>query len=108
MFNDLCTKGEIPFRYVLADSICGENPDFIDAVEQRIGVSYFVSVHSNTLCWLTTTYEKICNYRGKNKKKSTLHPDKNKPISVASIAMQIHDFFWYRRKVSEGSKGPIE
>jgi SRSO17 transposase len=110
MFNTLCTEGQIPFRYVLADSIYGENPDFIEAVEQRTGVSYFVSVQADTLCWLTTpiTCEKTYRYKGKIKKKTVLHPAEKKPISVASIARSIHDFFWYRRKVSEGAKGPIE
>jgi hypothetical protein len=30
------------------------------------------------------------------------------PPSVAAIAKGIHDCFWYRRPVSEGTKGPIE
>jgi SRSO17 transposase len=31
-----------------------------------------------------------------------------KPISVETLAKNINDFFWYRRTVSEGTKGPIE
>jgi SRSO17 transposase len=31
-----------------------------------------------------------------------------KPISVATIAKNTNDFFWYRRTVSEGTKGQIE
>ncbi len=29
-------------------------------------------------------------------------------LSVSKIARNLNDFFWYRRKVSEGTKGPIE
>jgi hypothetical protein len=29
-------------------------------------------------------------------------------ISVKALAKSINNFFWYRRKVSEGTKGPIE
>jgi hypothetical protein len=32
----------------------------------------------------------------------------DKPMSVETLAKSIHDYFWYRRKVSEGTKGPIE
>lgn len=110
MFSGLSTEGQLPFRYVLADSIYGEHPAFIEAVERRPGVSYFVSVHADTLCWLTMpiTREKIYKYKGRVKKKRVLETTENKPITVASIAHNIHDFFWYRRKVSEGTKGPIE
>jgi SRSO17 transposase len=110
MFNDICAEGQIPFRYVLADSIYGEHPEFIEAVERRPGVSYFVSVQADTLCWLTMpiTREKIYKYKGRVKKKTVLETTENKPISVASIARNIPDYFWYRRKVSEGTKGPIE
>lgn len=31
-----------------------------------------------------------------------------KPITVEYLAKNINDYFWYRRKVSEGTKGPIE
>jgi hypothetical protein len=31
-----------------------------------------------------------------------------KPISVEILAKSMNDYFWYRRKVSEGTKGPIE
>ena len=110
MFNNLSTEGQIPFRYVLADSVYGEHPGFIEAVECRTGVSYFVSVQADTLCWLTMpiTCEKTYRYKGKVKKKTVLETTENKPISVASLAHSIHDFFWYRRKISEGAKGPIE
>jgi hypothetical protein len=30
-----------------------------------------------------------------------------KPITVCELARNINDYFWYRRKVSEGAKGPI-
>ena len=31
----------------------------------------------------------------------------SKPISVRDLAKNINDYFWYRRQVSEGTKGPI-
>lgn len=110
MFHSLSAEGQLPFRYVLADSVYGEHPAFIEAVERCPGVSYFVSVQSDTLCWLTMpiTREKTYRYKGKVKKKTVIERTEKKPISVGSLAHNIHDFFWYRRKVSEGAKGPIE
>ena len=110
MFTNLSAEGQLPFRYVLADSIYGEHPGFIEAVEGSTGVSYFVSVQADTRCWLTMpiTREKTYKYKGRVKKKTVLERTEKKPISVASLARSIHDFFWYRRKVSEGAKGPIE
>jgi hypothetical protein len=32
----------------------------------------------------------------------------DKPISVKTVAENINDYFWYRRTVSEGTKGAIE
>ena len=28
------------------------NPDFIGAIEEKVGTTYFVSMPSDTLCWL--------------------------------------------------------
>ena len=110
MFNALYEEGQLPFRYVLADCVYGEHPAFIEAVQRCPGLSYFVSVQSDTLCWLTMpiTREKIYQYKGMVKKKTLIERTEKKPISVAFLARNIHDFFWYRRKVSEGAKGPIE
>jgi SRSO17 transposase len=30
------------------------------------------------------------------------------PIAVETLAKSLHDCLWYRRKVSEGTKGPVE
>jgi len=52
MYRDLRAEGIVPFKYVVADSVYGANPDFIGAVEGRVGTTYFVSMPSDTLCWL--------------------------------------------------------
>jgi SRSO17 transposase len=110
MLENIRKDGQVPFKYVLGDSIYGSSPDFIEAVEKIPGVSYFVSVPSDTQCWLKTpvTRTKTYRYRGKTKKKRVLEPTEKKPITIEDLAQSIRNFFWYRRKVSEGSKGPIE
>jgi len=109
MLRNLSGEKLIPFKYVLADSTYA-NPEFIEAAESIVGVAYFLQVPEDTLCWLQNplTVEKSYNYRGQDRTKKVLSDNTKKPISVKALANSINDFFWYRRKVSEGSKGPIE
>ena len=109
MLRNLSGEKLIPFKYVLADSIYA-SPEFIEAAESIVGVAYFIQVPENTPCWLQNplTVEKKYNYRGQDRAKKVLSDKAKKPISVKALANSINDFFWYRRKVSEGTKGPIE
>ena len=110
MLKDIVEGKQIPFKWAVADSIYGNSPDFIQAVEQCPGLHYFVSVPFDTSCWLTTpiTRKKKYKYKGQIREKVVLEKTEKKPITVASLAKSINNFFWYRRKVSEGTKGPIE
>ena len=79
----------LPFRWVLGDSIYGDNEDFIRAVEKCTGVSWFVSTARDTRCFIEGKLQV------------------GKPRKVEDIAKDISSTFWYRRKVSECTKGPI-
>jgi SRSO17 transposase len=100
----------LSFKYVVADSVYGASPDFIGAIEQRTGLTYFVSVPSDTLCWMQrpSVRERSYTFKGRLKTKSYVPPDEKKPMKVSHFAKSLHDVFWYRRRVSEGTKGPIE
>lgn len=108
LLNSLAQEGILPFKYVLADSVYN-SPEFIGAVEALIRVTYFISVPKDTLCWLQNpiSVKKQYKYRGKIKTKTELVDTSQKPIQVSELALNINSFFWYRRKVSEGTKGPI-
>jgi len=110
MYRELRAEGIIPFKYVVADSIYGANPDFIGAIEERVGTTYFVSMPSDTLCWLQrpSTEQTTVHGRGGAKVKRVVSDGEKKPVDFATLARGINAFFWYRRKVSEGTKGPIE
>jgi SRSO17 transposase len=110
MLNNIVEESIIPFRYVLGDSLYGQSPEFIEAVESCIGVTYFVETSEDTRCWLKQpiTREKQYKYKGKIRSKTVLEKTEKKPITVNTLAKNINDYFWYRRKVSEGTKGPIE
>lgn len=109
MLKEIVSEGAIPFRYVTADSIYGNSPDFIGAVEKVPGVTYFVALPSDTLCWLKNpvTMEKTYRYAGEKRTKRTIVETADKPVTFEKIAKGTNDYFWYRRTVSEGAKGPI-
>jgi SRSO17 transposase len=109
MLDAIVKENVLPFKYVLADSLYGISPEFIGAVEALTGKTYFVSVPIDTLCWLKrpTTITREYVWGGKTRTKTVLVDPNSKPISVEELAKNINDYFWYRRKVSEGTKGPI-
>lgn len=110
MFKLIYKERIIPFKYVLADTVYGNNSSFIEAIESTEGIIYFVSIPSDTLCWLKEPMivEKEYKYRGKKRKKKVLQKLEKKPIRIDKLSKNINDYFWYRRKVLEGAKGPIE
>jgi SRSO17 transposase len=110
MLSDIDKQGVIPYKYILADSIYGQSPDFIEAAEKLTGKTYFVAIGSDNKCWLNAPATKIkkYQYRGQGRSKIVLDDRSKKPISVQDFAAGLHNFFWYRRTVSEGTKGPIE
>lgn len=110
MLQDVAEQGTLPFRYILADSVYGNNPEFIEAADSLIDVTYMVQVPENTLCWLKqpVLIKKSYSYKGKRKTRKVLSDESKRPFSFKDIAESLHNTFWYRRKVSEGTKGPIE
>jgi SRSO17 transposase len=110
MLKDIVENDQIPFKWVLSDSLYGSSPEFIKAVEEYSHLCYFVSVPSDTHCWLSKpiTIRKTYKYKGQIREKVVLDSATQKPITVDALAKGINNFFWYRRKVSEGTKGPIE
>jgi SRSO17 transposase len=110
MLRDIADKKQLPFRFILADSVYATSPEFIEAAESLVGVTYLLQMPEDTLCWLKhpATTQKTYKYRGQERTKRILSDRANDPISFKTLASGINDFFWYRRKVSEGAKGPIE
>jgi SRSO17 transposase len=109
IFLELVNQDRIAFRYIVADTAYGDNPDFIETLEQAYGKTYFLAVSKDTLFWLRRpeTQVRTYSYRGKVHTKTVVKPAEKSPMTVAQFAEQLNDFFWYRRKVSEGSQGPI-
>ena len=109
MLQGIHEEKTLPFKYVLGDSIYGGSREFVQAVEALTGVIYFVSISKGTQCWLKRpmTIAKQYRWGGKVRTKTVLVDTDSKPMRVDELAKNINDYFWYRRQVSEGTKGPI-
>jgi SRSO17 transposase len=108
MLEEIVQSEILPFKYILADSIYGNSPDFLTAAQQMIGVTYFVSISSETLCWLRPPSVEKMKYKvGSKVRTKRLLLEKKDPIKVSDFAKSLGNFYWYKRTVSEGAKGPI-
>jgi SRSO17 transposase len=108
MLQAIAHEGLLPFKYVVADCLYGNSPDFLDAVDTCIGITAFVAIPSETRCWLhrPRTEEKTYRYKSAERSKRVVAVD-NPPCTVAALAASLPASSWYRRTVSEGTKGPI-
>ena len=109
MLRSLRDENLLPFRYILADSVYGMSPEFIEAAEALEDTTYLVQVTKTTKVWpkRPMTIRRTYQWGGKTRTKEIALNADSKPISVGELAPAINNFFWYRRKVSEGTKGPI-
>src|SRR5262244_1829627 len=109
MVTAICSEGRLPFKYVVADCLYGNSPDFLDAIDACVGVTALVSIPAETRCWLQRplTTEKTYTYKGEGRAKRVVAPATQAPVTVEALAQSFASSCWYRRTVSEGTKGPI-
>lgn len=110
MLSTCAEQAILPFKYIVADTLYGNSLDFIEAAEKCIGKTYFVSMPCDTRCWTQrpVTTSKTYRYKGEVRTKRILKTPAKKPVTFEQFATELHQNFWYRRTVSEGTKGPIE
>ena len=109
MLQAIVHEGLLPFKYLVADGLYGNSPDFLNAMEACVGVTALLAIPSETRCWLQRpqTAEKSYRYKGEDRaKRGVLDPD-SAPNTVATVAGCLPASHWYHRKVSAGTKGPI-
>ena len=109
MVQAIAHEGLLPFKYVVADCLYGQSPDFLDAVDACVGVTTFVAIPADTRCWLQRprTEDRPYTYKGDVRVKRAAVASTNTPSSVAALAACLPAASWYRRTVSEGTKGPL-
>jgi SRSO17 transposase len=93
----------------VADCLYGNSPTFLDAVDACVGITAFVAIPSETRCWLQRprTEDKHYRYKGEARAKRVVVAPDSAPSTGATVAARLPAASWYRRKVSEGTKGPI-
>jgi SRSO17 transposase len=109
MLQAIMRGGLLPFKYVVADCLYGQSPDFLDAVDACVGVTTFVAIPADTRCWLQRprTEDKTYVYKGDVRAKRVVVTPHHAPSSVAAVAASLPMSSWYQRTVSAGTKGPM-
>ena len=51
MVKAIRVEGRLPCKYLVADCLYGNSPDFLDAIDACVGVTSLVSIPSDTRCW---------------------------------------------------------
>src|SRR6266581_4909814 len=98
ILRDIHQEAMLAFKYIVADCLYGNSPEFIEAAEQCGGKLSFVSIPSETRCWVQgpVTQPKRSTYKGETRAKRVVRQTEKAPLSVAVLAKSIHDCFWYR------------
>jgi SRSO17 transposase len=109
MVQAIRRETRLPFKYIVADCLYGNRPDFLDALDAWVGVTALGSIPADTRCWLPRplTTENTYAYTGEVRAKRVVAPATQAPITVEALAQSLASSCWYRRTVSEGTKGPI-
>jgi SRSO17 transposase len=71
MLQAIAQEGLLPFKYLVADCLYGNSPDFLDAIDACVGVTAFVAIPADTRCWLQAprTTHKTYTYKGEERSK---------------------------------------
>jgi SRSO17 transposase len=99
----------LPFRSSAADGLYGKSPEGWTACEAGVGPVAFVAMPEETRGWLQplAPQRHTDKYRGETPtKRVTAAPD-IPARTVAQLARELGAPCWYRRTVSEGTKGPL-
>ena len=109
MLQAIAHEGLLPLKYVVADCLYGNSPDFLDAVDTCVGITTFVAMPADTRCWLQRpkTAEQPYRYKGEERAKRVVVTPAYDACTVATLATQLPASRWYQRPVSEGTKGPM-
>src|SRR5262252_5459460 len=76
MLQSIRQEGILPFRYIVADSVYGNSPDFLATLDACISTTALVAISSETRCWpqQPTTQEKTYRYKGEERAQRQLLP----------------------------------
>ncbi|NJL59498.1 MAG: transposase [Desulfobacteraceae bacterium] len=99
-------NGSLPFRYIMTDCLYGNSPEFAETADSCAGKTFFPAVSSDTRCRFRHPSVRRKQYRYGGELKSKEAVPGSRPVCVPELK-SISSCFRYKRKVSEGTEGPI-
>jgi SRSO17 transposase len=108
MIGALRQRGVVPFRWVTCDESYGKIPVFLDGIA-ALGKWYLAEVPSDTRVWLRTPPVEPPGPgpSGRPRIYPRVKLTAPRPLEMRALVAQLDRAAWHRRKIKEGSKGPI-
>jgi SRSO17 transposase len=109
MLQAIVHAGLLPCKYIVADCLYGNSPDFLEALDACVGITALVAIASETRCWRQRPQTKAQTYRYQQEErtKRVVVDDTPAADTVAAVAASLPASCWSQRTVSEGTTGPI-
>lgn len=108
LLQEAIQRGGLPFKWVAADALYGDSPDFRDSVAE-MDKWYFTEVRCSTLVWRRRPAVYVPEWSGQGRRPTRLRlrTPNNRPSRVDELARRIPKKAWTRAVIKEASKGPI-
>jgi len=108
MLRGLVQRGQLPFKWVVADEHYGMNPAFLEAID-ALGKWYFVEVPVSTKVWLKEPKVEPPGRgpMGRPRKYVRVVAGEPEAEEVRQLAGRLPKKAWKPYTIKEGSKGPI-
>jgi SRSO17 transposase len=108
MITALVGRRVIPFRWVTCDESYGKIPAFLDGIA-ALDKWYLAEVPSDTRVWLRTPPIEPPGpgLMGRPRTYPRVKRTAPRPLEMRALMVQLPRATWQRRKIQEGSKGPL-
>jgi len=108
MITGLAQRGVLPFRWVTCDESYGKIPAFLDGIA-ALDKCYLAEVPSDTRVWLRTPPIEPPGRGlfGRPRTYPRVKRSAPRPLELRALMVQLSRTTWHRRKIQEGSKGPM-
>jgi SRSO17 transposase len=108
MIAALVRRGVLPFCWVTCDESYGKIPAFLDGIA-ALDKWYLAEVPSDTRVWLRTPAIEPPGQGlfGRPRTHPRVKRTAPRPLELCVLMTQLPQATWHRRKIQEGSKGPL-
>jgi DDE superfamily endonuclease len=91
MLQGITREGLLPFKYVVADSLYGNSPAFLDDLDACVGVTALVEISTETRCWRRRpqTTDQLYKYQGEVRSKRVVVAPVQAACSVETLAASL-------------------